>query len=426
MHQAFLDYYRCPASYVDFRSFSLLQSKGTRQNEAASIPLDGDEIRVDSEEGCCYLPFDPTAIADELRYERYVDRSKKGGWKNYVRKVYYAFRPLLPVSTRRHLQKVWLRGWDKKRFPRWPVDRSIDQMFERLMRATLEAKGVERIPFVWFWPEQKKSCAIMTHDVETDAGLKFCNELMDINDSFGIKSSFQLIPDARYVVTDKDLKSIKSRGFEVNVHDLKHDGHLFDEYATFQHLARKINEFGYRFKSKGFRSAVLYRNQEWFGALQFSYDMSVPNVAHLDPQQGGCCTVMPYFIGDVLEIPVTATQDYTLFHILGTHSLRLWKQQMEMIMEQFGLISFIVHPDYLNTRKAVNAYQGLLENLAKLREEDDVWIPLPGEVDTWWRQRSKMRITEDGEGWRIEGEGAGSAKVAFARLRDDKVVYEFA
>jgi hypothetical protein len=219
---------------------------------------------------------------------------------------------------------------------------------------------------------------------------------------------------------------MKSRGFEVNVHDLKHDGHLFDEHETFRDSAVRINEFGERFGSKGFRAAVLYRNQEWFGALKFSYDMSVPNVAHLDPQRGGCCTVMPYFVGDLLEIPVTATQDYTLFHILGTYSLDLWRKQIQLIMGQHGLISFIVHPDYLDTADAVNTYKELLGYLAVLRDEADVWLALPGEVDTWWRRRSKMKIVSDGDGWRVEGEGAGDARVAFARLRDEKVCYEFA
>src|SRR2546425_12755629 len=45
------------------------------------------------------------------------------------------------------------------------------------------------------------------------------------------------------------------------------------------------------------RRGFVPQKQEWFDALDFSYDMSVPNVAHLDPQRGGCCTVMPYFVG---------------------------------------------------------------------------------------------------------------------------------
>ena len=36
-----------------------------------------------------------------------------------------------------------------------------------------------------------------------------------------------------------------------------------------------------------------------------------------------------------------------MFNILKEHSIELWKQQMEIIMGKHGLISFIVHPDYI-------------------------------------------------------------------------------
>ena len=39
--------------------------------------------------------------------------------------------------------------------------------------------------------------------------------------------------------------------------------------------------------SRGFRSGAMYRRQDWFADLEFSYDMSIPNVAHLEPQRGG-------------------------------------------------------------------------------------------------------------------------------------------
>ena len=60
--------------------------------------------------------------------------------------------------------------------------------------------------------------------------------------------------------------------------------------------------------------------------------MSVPNVAHLEPQAGGCCTVMPYFMGHVLELPLTAAQDYTVFHVLGDYSTRLWQEQIDRVL----------------------------------------------------------------------------------------------
>ena len=91
----------------------------------------------------------------------------------------------------------------------------------------------------------------------------------------------------------------------------------------------------------------MYREQAWFDAFEFQYDMSVPNAAHLEPQRGGCCTVMPYFVGDILELPLTTTQDYTLFHILNDYSTTLWQEQIRLITGRHGLVSVITHPDYL-------------------------------------------------------------------------------
>ena len=440
MNQAFLDYYRCPQTFAAFElsdrqmdqtspasltfildSLSILEGGQAHSNGSSALSAENGE-----QECFCKIPFNPTEVADDLRLERYVNLARPTGAKAVIRQLYYLLRPFFPVPVRRHLQKLWLKGWKSREFPRWPVDRSVDQMFEGLMRLSLLAAGGKKVPFIWFWPQGKSDCAMMTHDVETQAGLQFAEQLMNINDSFSIKSSFQLIPDARYVVDDETLSLIKSRGFEVNVHDLKHDGHLFEDQEQFRKDAVRINEFGTRFGSKGFRSAILYRNQAWYDALEFSYDMSVPNVGHLDPQPGGCCTVMPYFVGKILELPLTATQDYTLFHVLNSYSLDLWRSQIHQIQQQHGLISFIVHPDYLNTVEARHAYTGLLAMLAELRDKTGTWIALPGQVNTWWRQRSEMQLVPEGEGWRIEGPGAERATLAYAALNDGKVCYEFA
>src|SRR3974377_2217094 len=98
--------------------------------------------------------------------------------------------------------------------------------------------------------------------------------------------------------------------------------------------------------------------------------MSVPNVAHLDPQRGGCCTVMPYFVGNILEIPLTTTQDYMLFHLLNDYSLDLWRMQTEAIMQKNGLVSFLIHPDYIIEKRARGTYRDLLTFLRQLRSRE--------------------------------------------------------
>jgi hypothetical protein len=306
------------------------------------------------------------------------------------------------------------------------VDTSVDDLHAVLLESVLKASGAGEIPFIWFWPDGMAGCAIMTHDVETTAGLNFCETLMDLNDSYGIKTSFQIVPEERYDVSAAWLRHIYERGFEVNVHDLNHDGHLFDEREEFLRRARKINQYGKEFGARGFRAGVLYRNQDWLETLDFDYDMSVPNVAHLDPQHGGCCTVMPYFLGNLIELPVTCTQDYSLFNILQDYSTSLWEMQIARILSRHGMASFIVHPDYVIDKKARNAYTKLLVILAQLSAENKVWLALPREVACWWRDRSKMNLVRNGESWRIEGLSSDKARLAFAHLEDGKVKYRLA
>ncbi len=82
-----------------------------------------------------------------------------------------------------------------------------------------KAGHIER-SFVWFWTDGFSCCAIVTHDIETSAGVAFCSQLMDLDESFGLKSSFQVVPEKRYTVSTQFLEELRKRGFESNIHDL--------------------------------------------------------------------------------------------------------------------------------------------------------------------------------------------------------------
>jgi hypothetical protein len=377
-----------------------------------------------------HLPFDPAQIVGNLRTERYASnlRPKEGRIFDspLIRKAYYLVRKLLPVAVRKHFQKMYLSDWQKLRFPNWPVDFTVDNIHERLLFLSMKAGGVQRVPFIWFWPEGASNALIMTHDVETAAGRDFTPQLMDCDASYGIKASFQVVPEERYEVPNQYLRQIASRGFEVNVHDLNHDGNLYQDHEIFLERAKKINEYARKFDAVGFRAGVMYRNLEWFDAYEFSYDMSMPNVAHLDPQRGGCCTVFPYFVGKILEIPLTTCQDYSLFQILNEYSIDLWKKQLDLIRRRNGLMSFIAHPDYLMTPQARGVYESLLGYLRDMVERENIWVALPKEVDRWWRARNEMKLVKKGSDWVIEGPDCERARIAFAVLKDDRLTYEFA
>ena len=83
----------------------------------------------------------------------------------------------------------------------------------------------------------------------------------------------------------------------------------------------------------------------------------------------------------------------------------------------------IAHPDYLVGERERAVYVDLLGHIAKLRDEGQTWVALPGEINQWWRQRREMTLVPDGDTWRIEGPDAHRARVAYASLADGRVVY---
>jgi len=374
------------------------------------------------------LPFDFTEVIENLRQERYRQRSSRGlerfASTEPIRKFYYLIRKYLPFRIRRQLQRIYFHDWKQMPFPVWPVDLTVDTLHEELLRLTMEVSGVKKLPFIWFWPEGAPNCLIMTHDVETSVGRDFTFNLMDLDDSYGFKASYQIIPEKRYQVPDGYISRIRSRGCEFNIHDLNHDGQLYSERAEFARRAVGINGYAHQYESQGFRAGAMYRRQDWYDVFEFSYDMSVPNVAHLEPLRGGCCTVMPYFIGKILELPLTTAQDYTLFHILNDYSIDLWKQQLAQIKRKNGLMSFLTHPDYLVERRARDVYESLLEYLRQTVTNERLWATLPGEVDRWWRARSQMKLIPRGNEWEIMGPERERARLAYAFLDEGRLVYE--
>ena len=369
------------------------------------------------------LPFDPGEVVTNLTQERYVDHRSASPGK-LLRQIYYSLRPMLPTVVRSPLQRKYFESRPKASFPAWPVDTTVDQLMNKLLLLGLKSEGLPSLPFIWFWPDGASGCSIMTHDVETKAGLEFCSKLMDVDEEFGIPASFQIIPEQRYTVTHQFMDSLRERGFEVNLQDLDHDGRLFSSgFKEFSRRINLVNSYAREFDTAGFRSAILYRRQEWFHLLDFEYDMSIPNTAHYDPQRGGCCTVMPYFIGKILELPLTTSQDHTVFHYLKNYSLSLWRKQIRSILSRHGLISFIFHPDYLIDRRALSVYKDLLVELDELRLTKALWIARPGEVNRWWRNRAAMRLVFKSGEWVIEGTDRERARVAFASLVDNRIVY---
>ena len=93
---------------------------------------------------------------------------------------------------------------------------------------------------------------------------------------------------------------------------------------------------------------------------------------------------------------MTTAQDYSVFHILNDYSIGLWKQQLGMLRQRNGLMSFLTHPDYLVDRRARAVYEKLLSYLLRMVIDEKIWTAvtflthvqsLPPSVDAEWRKK---------------------------------------
>ena len=207
---------------------------------------------------------------------------------------------------------------------------------------------------------------IFTHDVETGDGLRRALELADLEQERGFRSSFNVVA-GDYPIDDGILRELADRGFEIGLHGLHHDRSLFSSRAEFERQLPALAEAAERFGSHGFRSPATHRVLEWLPELPALYDCTVPHSDRYEPQPGGCCSLWPYSIGRIVELPWTLPQDHILFTLLRQRSAAVWLQQVQEIERRFGLIQCLSHPDrgYLGDADKRAHYVELLDALAR-------------------------------------------------------------
>jgi peptidoglycan/xylan/chitin deacetylase (PgdA/CDA1 family) len=346
------------------------------------------------EERCAVIPFDPSAAVESFRYERYVPDARRTVLPASVLSAYYGVKRFLPSAVRQGMRRALARRTgEEPHFLDWPSDQSQDEIQRLILRLMMMVLGRDRLPFVWFWPNAHSWAAILTHDVESADGLARIPHVMELERSKGLRSSFNLVPYG-YEVPGSLLELVGQSGFEIGVHGYRHDGLMFSSWSTFLDRIVAVNECARQWGASGFRSPATYRNLEWFHLLGFEYDSSVTDTAPFEPQPGGCASLFPYAVGDILELPMTLPQDHTLFALLGHSDARMWLEKLARIQDANGMACVLTHPD------ASSGYVGEPRNEEHYREvlgfiaESDAWTPLPRDLARWWRERSVMHADE--------------------------------
>ncbi|HKF25927.1 MAG TPA: hypothetical protein VKB24_08120, partial [Candidatus Acidoferrum sp.] len=121
------------------------QAAGIRVASSYLDSLEDCSSSITVKEGRIELPFDPDSVIRNLRNEVYTRQMEaevtKLGSHPTIRTMYYWGRPLLPVPMRSVLQRFYLRGETANPFPVWPVDRTVDTLFEKLMILAIQNSG---------------------------------------------------------------------------------------------------------------------------------------------------------------------------------------------------------------------------------------------------------------------------------------------
>lgn len=253
------------------------------------------------------------------------------------RELYYLLKPLMPRRLQLLLRRQRLKLQRRWHAHHWPID----------------ADAATRLPAGWTgWPEARQFAVILTHDVESAPGQAKCRRLVELEQQLGFYSSFNFVPE-RYPVSAELRAHLAACGFEVGVHRLHHDGKLYGNWERFQQRAARINHYLKDWGAVGFRSPAMHHNLAWLHELDIEYDASTFDTDPFEAQPDGMGTIFPFWVqapdaaSGYLELPYTLPQDFTLFVLMGEPDIAIWRQKVDWVAAQGGMVLVNTHPDYM-------------------------------------------------------------------------------
>jgi hypothetical protein len=310
------------------------------------------------------------------------------------KRLFYTVKPMIPRRVQILLRRRLAVHKREKHSHIWPIDITSAQ----------PPKG-------WSgWPEGKQFALVLSHDVDTIRGYNNVLKVAELEERMVFRSCFSFVPERYGRVSLDLLDQLRTRGFDVAVHGLKHDGKLFLSKRTFDRQALRINGYLKKWRTEGFTSPSMQRNLEWMTALNIDYSTSTFDTDPFEPQPDGAGTIFPFVVyrtssqltahssqpnsccneplpmssdlpssyelsamsnelspmsSDLpcshepsamscepsscfIELPYTVPQDSTLFVILLEKTINIWKRKLDWVAEKGGMALLNTHPDYMN------------------------------------------------------------------------------
>jgi peptidoglycan/xylan/chitin deacetylase (PgdA/CDA1 family) len=313
----------------------------------------------------------PFARIDDLILRQHLLESNFELKFSAKQKAYYSLiRPVIPIQVRRLLQQNY-----SKRIS-WKRD-FIDDQFVIIVYKSKNST-LHNI-----YPGGFNTAISLTHDVETAEGMSFIPYVIELEKKYGFQSSWNIVP-YKYKIDEGIIQLIREAGHEIGIHGYNHDGKLYYSEKIFNERVPYINKAIQQYNAVGFRSPMVHRNLEWLQRLNIQYDASCFDYDPFQPFPGGTGSIWPFIAGKFVELPYTLPQDHTLFYVLKQRDISIWKNKIDWIVKNNGVVLALTHPDYLKEKNHIKYYEELLQYLKIIR---NAWYCMPRELAQWWQQK---------------------------------------
>jgi peptidoglycan/xylan/chitin deacetylase (PgdA/CDA1 family) len=332
--------------------------------------------------------------------------------------AYYLIKNLIPAAVRHRLNSAAIKLRGNRDFPRWPCESALVDYWRDWLQISLRTLNASDGWHIGFWPDGLKCCIVLTHDVEAPLGMSRMEQMADLEERYNFRSAWNL-PLSQYAIDWNLIDRLRDRGFEFGAHGLSHDGRLFRSESDFSELAPILHRLAHDHGLAGFRAPSTLRRAEWISRLEFDFDCSFSDSDPYEPQPGGTCSVFPFFLSNLVELPYTMPQDHTLIHLLRRNPTEVWSAKARWIEALGGMILTLVHPDYCGAGTYLKEYETLLQQLSEFQS---AWRALPSEVSAWWRGRDRMKLTLKNDDGSPTIEGSGSERAVARKLSSEPLL----
>ena len=144
-------------------------------------------------DGRVVVPFGFAEAYAGYAAELWAEGAAPFGLSPRLLNAFYRLKRAIPRRAQLAARRVLIRGQGEPDFPRWPFDASVAALLRFYVRCALVAEQKQALRFRWFWPQGARAAVILTHDVESDAGLRNAVRIADLEQARGLRSSFNIV-----------------------------------------------------------------------------------------------------------------------------------------------------------------------------------------------------------------------------------------